>query len=614
MKRAALVSAVIFLLILAGKPTRGEASLSPSQSSKIVKEVADRYWELLLNETVYFRQKAGIKVEFLPGFSFKSAQARAEKVKVLLERLSHARPEEITYDEFLTCRILEWVLENRLDEHRFFRLQFPIASYSSPIPDINRFYSQFEFKEKSDPQRYLRLLEQYADFIAEIIALLKQQYREKIIIPKPELKRNIAYLKALIRPADKSFLYVKQERLPAGIFREQKETALFREKVALVIEKRVNPKLKELLNFAAGDYYKAAPGEVGVWQYPRGREYYKFLVRFRTSLDLTPEEVHRTGLREIERLNKELDALGREVKFKGSAADFLLYLKSDPRFTPRSAREMGEKLTYYKRQAEAKLPLFFNKIPRAPCDVKRLNPVLESISTYGFYDPPIGSDAKGYYYYNASYLDKKNILNTASPSLILHELLPGHHFQVALQSEAKNLHPFRREFYITPYAEGWAEYAARLGVDMGIYKTPYERCSLIMQDLFMSVRLVVDSGMNYYRWPRKRAAEFMKRYLLQSEAEIESETLRYAVGIPGHALGYKIGGMKMLELRKKAEEALAGKFDIKEFHNVLLDQGTMPLCVLEEHVQRFLERQKAATKPTPQLSAPLRRRGGFQLL
>lgn len=589
MKQAVFAFIYIGSAMMLLRPAQLRATPASSGSSEIVEQVANQYWKFLLNETVYFRQKAGIKVDSLPGFSFKSAEGRMKQVHSMLKKLKKVKPAEITYDNRLTFRILEWVLKNRLEEHRFFWLQFPISAYNSPIPDINRFYSQFEFREKGDPERYLRLMGQYVTFIDEILSLLKQQYRKKIIVPKPELKRNVTYLKALIRPADKSFLFVKQERSPVGkIFRDPEEAESFRKKVALVIEQRVNPGLKKLVGFIEGDYFKTAPETVGLWQYPQGREYYKFLVKFRTSLDLTPEEVHQTGLKEIEALNDKLDALRRVVHFKGDVESFLHYLKTDARFTPRSAEEMGEKLMYYKKRAEEQLPLFFKKIPRAPCEVRRLNPLLESMSTYGYYQPPLGSDPKGYYYYNASNLKKKNTLNTSSPALILHELVPGHHFQVSLQSENKNLPHFRQEFYITPYAEGWAEYAAQLGVDMGIYKTPYERCSLIMQDLFMAVRLVVDSGINYFQWPRSKAVIFMKKYLLQSEDEIASETLRYAVGIPGHALGYKIGRMKMLELREKAEKALGSSFDIKAFHDVLLGQGSMPLCILEEHVEHFI--------------------------
>jgi uncharacterized protein (DUF885 family) len=203
----------------------------------------------------------------------------------------------------------------------------------------------------------------------------------------------------------------------------------------------------------------------------------------------------------------------------------------------------------------------------------------------------MAADPTGYYLYNASNLENKNILNVASAALILHELLPGHHFQIAVQSENKTFSPFRREYFLNAYAEGWAEYAAQLGIEMGIYTDPYERCGLIFQDLFMSVRLVVDTGMNIFQWTREKAKKFMKKYLLISDHEIETETLRYSTGIPGQALAYKMGGLKMWEFRKKAEKNLRGKFDLRRFHDALLGKGSLPLFLLEKHVDRFIKEE-----------------------
>lgn len=595
MRRNALIFiSLIFLMVFPGGSTTmstGEVKAGSSDSAKTLKAVTDEYWQFLLEDSdysIYFRQKQGLEIKRLPQLTFKKAEASILKVRSLLRKLKNVKPNEISYDEGLTLQILEWEMENQVNAHDYFWLNIPISIYSSPVPYVNRVFTQFRFKEDKHLRQYLDLLSQYPDFIEDIFARLKQQYQKKIILSKAAITLSVFYLGSLFQPAEKSVFYVRESRLKA-LSQNQTEIAEFQKNVSHFITGRLNPGLKKLLSFIQGDYLKQAPEAVGLWQYPRGKDYYRFLVKYNTSLGLTPGEIHQIGLKEIDNLRKKLDKIRREVEFKGDVDAFVHFLKTDPRFKPKSAEEIGKRMNHFKEQAEAKLPLFFSKLPKAPCGVKRLDPLLEGSMTYGYYQVPTASDPKGYYFYNASNLESKNILNTASAALILHELLPGHHFQVNLQSENEAFSLLRRENFLSPYAEGWAEYAAQLGNEMGIYKDPYERCGRIMQDLFMSVRLVVDTGMNYLQWPRQKAKDLMKKYLLQSDFEIETETLRYSTGIPAQALGYKIGSLKMWELRKKAEKALGPKFDVRKFHHALLGSGTMPLFLLEKHVERFIE-------------------------
>jgi uncharacterized protein (DUF885 family) len=562
-----------------------------SDSTKILKEVTDQYWQFLLEDSIYLRQLYGLEIKRLPQLTLKKAEADIRKVRSLQQKLKEVKPDEISYDEHLSLKILEWQMEKQIIGHDYFRLNIPISIYNSPVPYVNRVFTEFQFGESKHLQQYLDLLNQYPGFIEEILIRLKQQYQKKIILSKTAIGLPVSYLGSLIQPAEKSAFYVRESRLEA-LSPKKNETAEFQKKVSQVITSRLNPGLKEMLSFLQGDYLKQAPEAVGLWQYPRGKDYYRFLVNYNTTLDLTPEEIHQIGLKEIENLRKELDEIRREVNFEGDIDAFVHFLKTDHRFKPKSAEEIGKRMNRFKNQAEAKLPLFFSKLAKAPCGVKRLDRLLEGSMTYGYYQVPTASEPKGYYLYNASKLESKNILNTASAALILHELLPGHHFQVNLQSENEALPFFRREFFLTAYAEGWGEYAAQLGDEMGIYTDPYERCGRIMQDLFMSVRLVVDTGMNYLQWPRQKAKEFMKKYLLLSDVEIETETLRYSTGIPAQALGYKIGSIKIWELRKRAEKALGPKFDIRRFHDAILDSGTMPLFLLEKHVDHFIEKEK----------------------
>lgn len=591
MRRNALIIITLILLMIFACTKVEAVETTSSNSAKILKAVMDEYWQFLLEDSIYLRQLYGLEIKRLPQLTLKKAETNIRKVRSMLQKLEEVKPNEISYDEQLSLHILEWQMENQIKRHDYFWLNIPISMYNSPVPYVNRVFTEFQFKEDKHLQQYLDLLNQYPGFIEEILTRLKQQYQKKIILSKTAIGLPVSYLGSLIQPAEKSDFYVRESRLET-LSLKKTEITDFQKKVSRVITSRLNPGLKKLLSFLQGDYLKQAPEAVGLWQYPRGKDYYCFLVNYNTTLGLTPEEIHQIGLKEIDNLREELGEIRREVKFAGDIDAFVHFLKSDPRFKPKSAEEIGKRMNHFKEQTEAKLPFFFSKLAKAPCGVKRLDPLLEGSMTYGYYQTPTASEPKGYYLYNAANLESKNILNIASAALILHELLPGHHFQINLQAENEALPFFRREFFLSAYGEGWGEYAAQLGDEMGIYKDPYERCGRIMQDLFMSVRLVADTGMNYMQWSRQKVKDLMKKYLLVSDSEIETETLRYSTGIPAQALGYKIGSIKMWELRKKAEKTLGPKFDIRRFHHAILGSGTMPLFLLEKHVERFIEKEK----------------------
>ena len=334
-----------------------------------------------------------------------------------------------------------------------------------------------------------------------------------------------------------------------------------------------------------------APQIVGLSQYPGGRAYYRRLVRFHTTLDVTPEKVHELGMAEVARLNAELDGLREAIGFEGTPAEFRRHLRADPRFVPASAEEIGDRLLTAQKRIASKIPLFFGKTPSAPAGIRRLSPDLEEAVTYGYYQQPTATDPRGYYFYNGSSLGSRSLLSSAA--LIYHELVPGHHFQKSLQLENSELPGFRREGGGTAYTEGWGEYASSLAGEMGMYEDPWDRAGRIGMDLFLSSRLVVDTGMNALGWSRARAIAFMKENTLESDSQIATETLRYSCDIPGQALAYKMGSAKIRELRVKSEHALGAGFDVRRFHDAVLGSGPMPLGVLERHVDWFIESERS---------------------
>lgn len=589
-KRAILLTLLgIFIVFLGNScqksPQKG-ADAAASKSSRILKEVGDDYWEFMLEESVYLRMKHGLEIQELPDITFPHAKYQASFTKSILERLNDVKVEELNHEESITLEILKWEAQNFMDGLKFYWLHFPVTPYSSPIPLVHRIFTTYEFKEKGNLDHYLKLLNLYPSFIGSIQNKLKEQYNKGLIVPKEELGLVIPFLVSFIKEGTQSQFYVKDERLESF---EPAERKKFQEEAIKVINFQLKPALENLSNFIKADYLEKAPDSVGLWQYPDGGEYYRYLVRAKTTLELTPEEIHQIGLEHVGKDNTKVDEIRKSIGFKGTLGEFRHFLKTGSRFFPKSPEEIGERLISYMDAMSKKIDNFFIKKPKAPYGVKRLAPELEGSMTFGYYQPPSKSDAKGYYNYNGSNLDERSLV--WAEGLIYHELVPGHHFHIALQSENEALPHWQREALHSAFTEGWAEYASWLGLDMGLYQDPYNLCGKYMMDMFLSTRLVVDTGMNYLEWPRSEAVRFMKDNLLESDAQIYSETLRYSVDMPAQALAYKLGSLKIFELREKAKKSLGGKFDIRKFHDAILANGSMPLPILERHIAWFIEKE-----------------------
>jgi uncharacterized protein (DUF885 family) len=258
---------------------------------------------------------------------------------------------------------------------------------------------------------------------------------------------------------------------------------------------------------------------------------------------------------------------------------------------------MGEALMAAARRIEPKLAEWFGTRPKAPYGVRRLSPALEPVMTYGFYQRPTPQEPGGYYMFNGSKLEERSMLNAAA--LSYHELVPGHHFQVALTQENPRLSAFRKNAAYTAFLEGWGEYASDLAGDMGMYTDPYDRAGRLSMDLFLSTRLVVDTGMNALGWSRDRAMDYMRAHTFESETQIRTETLRYSADMPGQALAYKMGSRTIRELRERMRQRLGARFDVRRFHETVLMHGSMPLGVLERHVERLLAPAAPASPDVP---------------
>ncbi|MBC5814950.1 MAG: DUF885 domain-containing protein, partial [Candidatus Eremiobacteraeota bacterium] len=494
----------------------------------------------------------------------------------------------------LTLSTLRYLAGNEVANAKYFWLHQIATPYAGglKLSGIASILSSFQIKDRSDAQRYLSLLHQYAAFVHSMGDVLKEQHRRGIILPNVESDASAAVFLGYAKLASAGTFSVADARLHALASSERSD---FHARSGTIVSSELAPALKEVAAYLNGSYREFAPRGVGLSQYPGGREYYQYLIFASTTLTTTPAALHATGLREMEKLNAQLDAVRKEVHFFGSLRSFKHFLATSPQFFPKTTPQFGERLELYVRRSAQAAPSFFLHLPKTPYDVEPLPKALAGSQTFGYYNPPTAARPKGSYLYNAWHPERTSALGAGA--LICHELIPGHHFQIALQQENTTLPEVRHyDFSETGFLEGWGEYASQLCWDMGVYRTPYDRAGRLMQDLMSSTRLVVDTGMNSMGWSLQRGRAFMRENLTITESQINSESLRYSTDLPGQALAYKSGELAMLDIRADAKRRLGKSFDIRRFHSWLLDSGSMTLDTLRAHVNYEIEQAK---KPAP---------------
>lgn len=556
-----------------------EASRGQGAASAALARIADEYWQERLRHEMHEQLRVGATIDSLPDFSEKRAAEQVEFARDILGELHKLRRPDLNHADLLTFQVLEWELGTTIEAAKYYWLPFQVTPNASSLPYVQAIFTAHQFKTDSDVAHYLGLLEKYALFIEGHTAHLREQARRGVVLPAEEIPVVKDFISAYIVKPESSPLLVAKDRLaslsPAAIGRLESDAVR-------TITSRINPALQSLVDYVSGPYAELAPKAVGLAQYPDGKDFYRFLVRRYTTMEITPEEVHRIGVAKVQDIESQMAEVRRSIGFKGSRDEFNRFLKTDPRFFAKTPEEVATRLMSYVTRVKWVVDQYFSGMPKAPYAVERLEPALEPGETFGHYSRPSAARPVGIYFFNGSNLSQRSMLN-AGP-LILHELIPGHHFQSNLQADNANLPEFRRRGGQGAYTEGWGDYSAQLGKDMGIFEDPYDLYGSLAMDMFMSVRLVVDTGMNYLGWSRAEAVKFMQDHQLEMSNQIESESLRYSADIPGQALSYKMGSIEMLRLCAKAKKELGDKFDIREFHACVLGSGSMPLAILARHV------------------------------
>ncbi len=508
----------------------------------------------------------------------------AERARGIVRALDLLVPKELTPEEWITSRILRFDLVQDIETARYHHISFAfITPYQSPLSALGATLGAFQFSSPGEAARFLAMVDSIPVLLDTVRAALEERRARKVLLPKDEIRLIVPMLRGFATPGAANPLAVSDARLAQLSETSRQE---FVASLGDHINRRVVPAFSRLADWMEGPYLAEAPDAVGLAQYPDGPAYYRSLVRRYTTLDVTPEQVHAIGLAEVARIDSAMTRVRQELGFAGSKAEFHAQLAKDPKFFARTPEEFGEKLMYHDARIRLRVGDLFSTMPRAQGNVQRLDPRLEGSMTFGYYQMPTARDSMGHYFYNGSALHERSMLSAAS--LVFHELVPGHHFQITLARESKSLPRFRREAMATAFIEGWGEYAASVAGELGLYSDPWDLYGRLASDMFLACRLVLDTGMNAMGWTRARAIAYMKEHTLNSDLQIDTETLRYSADLPGQALAYKMGSRELLRMREDARKRLGSRFDIKRWHTFVLEGGAMPFTVMRQRLEQWI--------------------------
>ncbi len=471
---------------------------------------------------------------------------------------------------------------NLAASQRFAQWQMPFNSDSAFWSDIGYVLHGDDLRTRDDYRHYIERLRQIPTYMDQEIANMRLGLARGFTVPRAVLDgrdASIAAVAELKNPED-SALYKPFKAMPKTL--PAADADALRKEARDAIAKGVIPAYGKLLTFFRNEYLPKARTTLAAESLPDGKAYYRQQIREYTTLDLTPDEIHAIGLREVDRIHRAMLETMKQTDFKGDFPAFLTFLRTDPQFYAKTPDELLMRTAWVAKQVDAKLGQYFGLLPRQRFAIE---PVPADIAPY-YTSGRGGADV---YLVNTYDLPSRPLFNM--PALTLHESMPGHALQLALSAEQQGLPPFRRDGYISAYGEGWALYSEYLGEEMGIYHTPYEHFGYLTYQMWRACRLVVDTGIHHLGWTRQQAIDYLTQNTALSDREIANEVDRY-ISWPGQALSYELGYLKIRELRERAEKQLGEKFDLRAFHDTVLALGSVPLPVLEQHVDAWIASRK----------------------
>lgn len=507
----------------------------------------------------------------------------------ILEDLAKIDAGVLTETDQISKELLSFKLQDIVDFYEFERYLNPLLSDSGFHSSLN--YSVRPLTTVNQVKKYLNKLNAIPEFVDQHFINLRNGLEKGVSQPRVIFEGyESTYNDHIVENFKDSYFYSPFKKLPEGLTSTQKDSVLAVAKEA--IETHVTPQFKKIKKFFEEEYLPKTRTTLGVSETPDGGAYYQNRINFyTTSTDYSADDIHQIGIKEVARIKSQMEQIIKDLKFKGSFSDFLKFLRTDEQFYAKTPKELLMFARDIAKRADEQLPRFFKTLPRKPYGVAAVPDAIAPKYTGGRY---VGTDKNstdpGYYWVNTYDLPSRTLYTI--PSLTVHEAVPGHHLQGALNAELGDSIPqFRKDLYLSAYGEGWGLYTEFLAEEMGMYTTPYEHFGKLTYEMWRACRLVVDTGIHAKGWTREQVVDFMASNTALSIHEVNTETDRY-ISWPGQALSYKIGELKIRELRKKAEAELGSEFDIREFHEVILGQGTVTLSILENRINNYIAKNK----------------------
>lgn len=558
----------------------------------------EREWKFRLRESPQFASYVGDRSRAgeLGHVDEASQQRRLKQLETFQRELDTIPAGELNPADQVNFAIYRSQLANRINGIRLKDYLLPMTSDSSFYADLMQMPSSEPFKTAADYRTYIAKLRAIPAYFDEHIVLLRQGVKSGMTLPRVVLTGRDGPLREIAESTDlaKNPFYAPFTKMPAGIAAD--EAAALRKDGEAAMRDHVIPAYAKLLKYFVGEYVPNARKTLGAYALPDGKAYYQQQIREYTTLDSTPEQIHEIGLREVARIRAEMETVMKEAKFDGDFAAFLTFLRTDPQFYAKTPRELLMVARDIAKRIDGELPKYFGKLPRLPYGVVPVPAAIAPYYTTGRYSgAPADGKTAGFYWVNTWKLEARPLY--ALPALTLHEAVPGHHLQGALANEQGEQPPFRRYSYISAFGEGWALYAEHLGVEMGIYETPYDHFGRLTYEMWRACRLVIDTGVHAKGWTREQALALLRDNSALSEHEITTEVDRY-ISWPAQALSYKLGELRIRELRAKAERELGARFDLRAFHDAVLSMGSVPLSLLDERIERFIREARDAPEDT----------------
>ena len=520
--------------------------------------------------------------------TIKYHQAEADFAKEIIEKLEMISVDGLSETEIISRELLLFVLKHEIDSNKY-------KMYLNTITNENAFHLNLArmgnrtLENKKQVLDYLKRLDSLPQRIDYNINLLRASIKEGMAQPRAVFSNyDYTYNKHIVSYSTESEFYKPFLNLPASLSNRLKDSIV---KVAKKsVQKNAIDQYKKIKSFFENEYFPNTRKGLGISTIPNGKEFYQNRINyFTTSSQYSADDIYQIGLNEVARIKEEMQKIINDLGFKGSFADFLKFLRTDEQFYPKTADELLIFARDIAKRIDAELPKFFKTLPRKPYGVVPVPADLAPNYTGGRYSGSRSETTAGFYWVNTYNLPSRTLYTI--PALTAHEAVPGHHLQISLNNELpENIPSFRRRLYLSAYGEGWGLYSEYLADEMNIYTTPYEKFGQLTYEMWRACRLVVDTGVHAKGWTRQQMIDYMSKNTALSIHEVTTETDRY-ISWPAQALSYKIGEIKIRELRKKAETALGEKFDIREFHEVILEEGTITLSIMEKRINSYIQKK-----------------------